>query len=110
MLATAPVVSANTAVSLIPARSIQQRREALLRANQIRVYRALVKRRIKARAIDARSLLREPHRDPITGQRPTASSRCASSRSSSPRRRSAASRPTRCSAPQRSRRQRRSAA
>lgn len=67
MLATAPAVSATTAVSLIPERSIEQRRVALLRANQIRIYRALVKRRIKAHEIDARVLLRDPHRDPITG-------------------------------------------
>lgn len=68
MLATAPVVSAATAVSLIPKRSIQQRREALLHANQIRVYRAVVKRRIKAREIDVRRVLLDPHRDPITGR------------------------------------------
>jgi hypothetical protein len=43
-----------------PDRSVQQRMEALERANEVRIYRAGLKRDIKAGRVDAISLLEDP--------------------------------------------------
>lgn len=44
----------------IPERSLTQRRNALLRANDIRTYRADLKRDVKARRVNIVDLLRDP--------------------------------------------------
>lgn len=46
--------------AVAPERSLQQRRDALRRANDVRVKRAALKRDMKARRVSARDLLREP--------------------------------------------------
>lgn len=54
------VVLDGRSASAAPERSLQQRQDALLRANEIRVYRAQLKRDVKARRRDAVDVLLEP--------------------------------------------------
>src|ERR1700674_2374850 len=50
----------STNASMAPERSLNQRMDALERANQIRIQRAHLKRDLKGRRLSTRSLLRNP--------------------------------------------------
>lgn len=53
-------------IPLAPIRSLEQRREALLTANRIRMFRAELKRDIKTGAVELADVLRNPPADILT--------------------------------------------